>query len=170
MGYFKGQSSSATEAPTPITHQVSCLSQPNIAETSLSQSSNAEKPSPFKRRDIISLLPLPNDGRKLTRSQRLFSVMMNIPYQSLTISGDEEFFLFMDMQDEFKWMTFNMTFRKYVIATIEFNSRMEQKAKAKGTHFITKNPRALMEKLTEIEEKITERLSTKNFVCKLHNY
>lgn len=76
----------------------------------------------------------------------------------------------MDMRAEFKWVTFNMTFKKYVIATIEFNSRMEQKAKEKGTHFITKNPRALMEKLTEIEEKITERLSTKDFVCKWYNY
>ena len=167
MDYFKESSTSAIQSQVTATHRLPGPSQSNVSTTA-SASQPAAVPSPFRKRDLFSSLPTPKDGKRLTRSQRLFSAMTKIPYQSLTINSDDEFFLFMDMRADAGWATFNMSSRKYAEATEEFNSRMGQKARAKGMEFVAKNPRALMEKLAAIEEIIMNRLSTENFVCKLH--
>ena len=66
---------------------------------------------------------------------------------------------------EFQWTSFTMTSQKWVSATHTYNERLEEKARVRGVQFIKKNPRALMEKLGEIEPKISKRLLTKNFKC-----
>jgi len=109
------------------------------------------------------LLPPPTAG--LTRSQLLFSIGTAMDVQSLAVQGDIEFFLFMDMRAEFQWTSFTMTSQKWVSATHTYNERLEQKARVRGVLFIRKNPRALMEKLGEIEPKISKRLLTKIFKC-----
>ena len=111
------------------------------------------------------LLPVPKDNQKLTRSQRLFSTITGIPPQSLSINDGEEFFLFMDMRAELGWVSFNMTPLKYVEATAEYNARLEARRKTPYGQLTKKNPRALMEKLTTIEEKVMTRIANKDFKC-----
>ena len=109
------------------------------------------------------LPPPPTAG--LTRSQFLFSIGTAMDVRSLAVQGDLEFFLFMEMRAEFQWTSFTMTSQKWVSATHTYNERLEEKARVRGVQFIKKNPRALMEKLGEIEPKISKRLLTKNFKC-----
>lgn len=85
--------------------------------------------------------------------------------RSLAVQGDIEFYLFMEMRAEFQWTSFMMTSQKWVSATHIYNERLEQQTRVRGVPFIRKNPRALMEKLGEIEPKISKRLLTKNFKC-----
>jgi hypothetical protein len=101
----------------------------------------------------------------LTRSQLLFSIGTDMDVRSLAVQGDVEFYLFMEMRAEFQWTSFTMTSQKWVSATHIYNERLEQQTRVRGILFIRKNPRALMEKLGEIEPKISKRLLTKNFKC-----
>lgn len=113
---------------------------------------------------LMQPLPLPPTAG-LTRSQVLFSIGTAMDVRSLAVQGDIEFYLFMEMRAEFQWTSFAMTSQKWVSATHIYNERLEQQTRARGVLFIKKNPRALMEKLGEIEPKISKRLLTKNFKC-----
>ncbi|EGN98086.1 hypothetical protein SERLA73DRAFT_153273 [Serpula lacrymans var. lacrymans S7.3] len=52
-----------------------------------------------------------------------------------------------------------MMLRKWVEATNEYNVQLEKM----GANFIKKNPRALFDKLREIEAKVVQRITTENF-------
>jgi len=113
-------------------------------------------------------LPLPSFAidKKLTRSELLFSIATQIDARSLLIQGDTEFFLFMDMRAELQWASFNMTSRKWVIATEAYNIRLAELYKKQGIQLATKkNPRALMDKLGQLEPKIANRIATNDFTC-----
>lgn len=133
------------------------------------QAHAAAQPSPSK----ISLemlrrpLPLPSSLRDkgLTRSQLLFSVGTTIDPRALRNTADDEFYLFMDMRAEFKWTSFGMTASKWATATKTYNDRLEDLMKKKNAEFIRKNPRALADKLSEIEPKITDRILKGNYKC-----
>ncbi|KAJ7166768.1 hypothetical protein C8R46DRAFT_1351047 [Mycena filopes] len=98
---------------------------------------------------------------KLTASQRFFSSATGTDPRSLAIHQGQEFFLFMDMRREFGWKSYDMNSRKWVTATTEYNSRLRRLPG--GNQFIAKNPRALLEKLGEMEPKIATRLANNNF-------
>ncbi|KAF8173269.1 hypothetical protein BJ912DRAFT_1065323 [Pholiota molesta] len=102
----------------------------------------------------------------LTPSQLLFSLGTSIDPRALHITEDNEFYLFMDMRAEFQWTTFGMTVSKWASATSVYNERLEELGRKKMLKIIKKNPRALMDKLNEIEPKIRERLSTRNYKSK----
>lgn len=73
----------------------------------------------------------------------------------------------MEMREEFRWATFEMTPLKYVRATEDYNARLETKNASKNRgSVVKKNPRALMEKLTTIEEQVISRIANNNFKCK----
>lgn len=110
-------------------------------------------------------LSLP-DGDRLTRSERLFSIATHTDVRSMALKGDDEFFLFMDMRAEKQWASFNMTSRKWVAATQEFNARLEALNIKKNNPTVRKNPRALMDLLGQIEPKISERIIRNDFICK----
>ncbi|KAF8124424.1 hypothetical protein EV363DRAFT_1540574 [Boletus edulis] len=57
----------------------------------------------------------------LTRSQRLFSLATNIDARALVLSESGEFYLFMDMRAESKWVSHEMTSKQWVEATAEYN-------------------------------------------------
>ena len=114
-------------------------------------------------------LPLPSHS-KLTRTQLVFSVATSIDPRMLRINGDTEFYLFMDMRAEFQWTSFAMSSQKWASATHIYNSRLEDAAKKKGVLAIKKNPHALMDKLAEIEQKISERMIKQHFNCKFSPY
>ncbi|EPQ51434.1 hypothetical protein GLOTRDRAFT_22104, partial [Gloeophyllum trabeum ATCC 11539] len=102
---------------------------------------------------LSARLPLPDGSTKMTRSELLFSVSTGINIRSLTINNNEEFFLFMDMRAEEKWVSFQMTSKKWVLATEKYNKRLEEAARTpskSNSPFIAKNPRALMQKLGEV--------------------
>lgn len=58
-----------------------------------------------------------------------------------------------------------MTAAKWAAATKIYNDRLERLAQQKGFEFLEKNPRALMDKLADIEPRIVERLINENFTC-----
>jgi hypothetical protein len=120
-----------------------------------------------KSADVFQL-PVPLNLQGLTKSQRLFSVATQIDVRSLTVSGDVEFYLFMDMRAERGWASFKMTPYKWVAETVSYNARLEELNKKADKPFIPKNPRALVDKLAAIKIKITDRLATQNFKCEVH--
>ncbi|KAF8973794.1 hypothetical protein BDZ97DRAFT_1751761 [Flammula alnicola] len=116
-------------------------------------------------------LPLPSALRTkgLTRSQLLFSVGTSIDPRALQITGDDEFYLFMDMRAEFQWISFGMTASKWASAAKIFNDRLEVVGKKKNIEIIKKNPRALVDKLNAIEPKISDRILKGNYHSKKSN-
>ncbi|KAG2738225.1 hypothetical protein P692DRAFT_201842822 [Suillus brevipes Sb2] len=76
-----------------------------------------------------------------TRSQRLFSISTGIHPRSLTFQNSDEFYLFMEMRAEFKWLSYQMTSKRWVMATEEYNHCLIKKA---GQSVIQKNPQALL--------------------------
>ena len=115
---------------------------------------------------LSTTLPLPTDDSSLSRSQLLFKLGTQINPLSLTISTDEEYFLFMEMRRENKWVSFGMSAKRWVEATDLYNSRLIQQRMSRWLSTIPKNPRALFEKLGDVESQILERLATSNFKSK----
>ena len=109
-------------------------------------------------------LPLPRHP-ELTRSQLIFSIATSTDPRSLTIERKDEFFLFMDMRTEYRWASYSMTCRKWVTATGIFNTRLEEKREGENLEFVRKNPCALMDKLSEVEQQVIQRVATGNFAC-----
>lgn len=126
------------------------------------------RPSPLE--DLRRPLRVPESlqARGLTRSQLIFSVGTSIDPRALKITGDDEFFLFMDHRAWYGWTSFGMTTQKWAASAKVYNTELEELSKKKHTTFIKKNPRALMEKLGEIEPKILDRVSRNNYACTLH--
>lgn len=83
----------------------------------------------------------------------------------MSITTAVEFFLFMDMRVEFQWVSFSMTSRRWIVATEEYNARLEVLNKKQGLSTVKKNPRALLDKLGEIETKVSARIFSKNYTC-----
>lgn len=113
-------------------------------------------------------IPEPLQARGLTRSQLIFSIGTSIDPRALKINGDDEFYLFMEQRAQNRWTSFGMTTPKWAAATNIYNAQLEELSKKKHFVFIKKNPRALMEKLAEIEPKILDRVSRNNYTCTLH--
>lgn len=112
-------------------------------------------------------LPAALQAKGLTRSEILFSAKTSIDARALKIVGDDEFYLFMDMRAECQWTSFGMTAVKWASATQLYNTRLEALAKEKHFEAIKKSPRALADKLNEIEPKIMERIRRKEYTCTL---
>lgn len=113
------------------------------------------------------LLPPPITG--LTRSEQLFAAGTGVNPRSLKIEQGQQFFLFMTMREEHQWTSQNMTSTKYVNATTDFNIRLEALCATASSLTkalpVKKNPRALMEKLAEIEPIIATRIQKRNYLC-----
>ncbi|THH15644.1 hypothetical protein EW146_g4880 [Bondarzewia mesenterica] len=123
---------------------------------------NAAAPPQSSTQALSAALPLP-DLTGISRSQRLFAVCTGIDARALAISSGDEFFLFMDMRLEEKWASFGMNSRKWVAATDTYNTRLQARNDAKGVPTIKKNPRALLDKLSEVEATVVEKISTGNY-------
>jgi hypothetical protein len=101
----------------------------------------------------------------LTRSQSLFSLYTGVDACALAINSSKEFYLFMDLRAEQRWVSYNMNSRKWLTATNEFNCRLEALDASKNVKHIPKHPRALMEQLGNVEMKIATRIACNNFKC-----
>ncbi|TFY51908.1 hypothetical protein EVG20_g10784 [Dentipellis fragilis] len=109
-------------------------------------------------------VPRPQKEGRLTRSEALFASITGVNPSSLSISSKDEFFLFMEMRQEFQWASFGMTSHKWVLATKEYNMRLAERLKSSS--LIPKNPRTLFEKLGAIEAVVIQRVSTGNYMSR----
>ncbi|KAJ7094959.1 hypothetical protein C8R44DRAFT_645087 [Mycena epipterygia] len=82
----------------------------------------------------------------LTRSDRLFLTGTGTNPKSLEIGRSKEFFLFMDMRESLEWKSSSMTSKKWAEVTSLYNERL-------GVTCL-KSPRALLEKLGEVERMV----------------
>ncbi|KAG2101368.1 uncharacterized protein F5147DRAFT_548300, partial [Suillus discolor] len=87
--------------------------------------------------------------------QRLFSIATGIDPRSLAMQDSDEFYLFMDMRAEFKWLSYQMTSKRWALATEEYNLRLVKK---KGESVVRKNPQALLRALGDIEPKLMNKI------------
>ncbi|KAH9952137.1 hypothetical protein B0H21DRAFT_684053 [Amylocystis lapponica] len=155
----------ATLTPPPVPH-TSALKR----KASASFGDSAGEPAssaPKVSASLPNLPPVTISGD--TPSQRLFSIATGIHPRSMTISSNDEFYLFMDLRNEKKWASFEMSPRKWVIAANEYNTRLEAFNRSKGASTIRKTPRALMDKLGEIEPKILARIASGRYTSQRSN-
>ena len=97
-----------------------------------------------------------------THSQRLFALTTGIDARALQIQGDIKFFLFMEMQLEFSWASYQMMSKKWVTVTEEYNRRLIEQG---GPNIVKKNPQALVQKLGEMEPHLMERIIKGDYNC-----
>ncbi|PIL26811.1 hypothetical protein GSI_11072 [Ganoderma sinense ZZ0214-1] len=96
-----------------------------------------------------------------TCSQILISLVTGLDPRSLKFSNDDdEFYMFMDLRATYKWVTYNILALTWVEAASIFNAALEKK---RGKDAVRKTPRALMEKLEDIEKTIHFRIKNKDF-------
>ncbi|KAJ7130666.1 hypothetical protein C8R46DRAFT_1236100 [Mycena filopes] len=81
---------------------------------------------------------------------------------SLEIHSGAEFYLFVDMRRELQWKASDMTSKKWANAVGEYNVRLARKVPGA----IAKTPRALVNKLGEVERHALHRLATNDFKSK----
>ena len=101
----------------------------------------------------------------LTCSQHLFSLATNIDARALVIQESGEFYLFMDMRAEFKWVSHEMTSKQWVEATVEYNQHLVVKC---GSTAILKHPLALLRKLSELEPRLMNRITKGHYTCEYY--
>lgn len=98
-----------------------------------------------------------------TPSQCLFSIATGIDPRSLAMQDSDEFYLFMDMRAEFKWLSYQMTSKRWALATEEYNLRLMKK---KGESVVRKNPQALLRALGNIEPKLMNKIIKDDYTSK----
>jgi len=101
----------------------------------------------------------------MTHSQHFFTIATRIDARAMQISGDTEFHLFMDMREEFAWISFKMAPKQWALATETYNTRLEAKNHANGLETVRKHPQALLRKLGEIEVVVMNRIAKNDFKC-----
>lgn len=166
MAHSFGAQTSILEFAAVSTHEATIL-----GDTGIQSTNNPRPASEVRRTHIVAALsePLPLPAgpglQGLTRSQRLFALVTGVNPLSLTVGRGEEFFLFMRLREQHQWRTFSMTSHRYVEATHLYNVGLERLAPVYGLTFVPKNPRALLNKLGEIEGMILKRIYKQDFMC-----
>ncbi|KAI0682549.1 hypothetical protein BC835DRAFT_1311466 [Cytidiella melzeri] len=135
--------------------------------TKLPAASSTHRTSTHTIETLSERLPLPEDMLGLSPSERLFKIHTNIDPTSLKIGSDLEYYLFMDLRAEHHWASHRMTSTSYVEATQRYNDALTAAYHNKSSRPpAKKNPRAIMEKLGEIEAEVLDRLARNDFVAK----
>jgi hypothetical protein len=75
----------------------------------------------------------------------------------------------MKLRAEHQWKSYSMTSRRWVVATDLYNTCLTDQNMSAQIQTVPKKPRALMEKLGEVEGKVIDRILTGNFKCKQHS-
>ncbi len=97
----------------------------------------------------------------------MLSIATGLDIRSVQITRAEKdaFFLFMELRQKYQWASFKMTPRAWVVACSAYNVEVEKKNAAEGKSLQRKTPRALLEKLGEIELVILSRINRKDYKC-----
>lgn len=105
----------------------------------------------------------------LTPSQRVFSISTGLNPLSLAITGGDEFFLFMNLRAQHKWASYSMTPSKWVNAANIYNTDLEQLNRRLGhaSWATCKTPRALMDKLSDVESMVVRCLAAGDYKCEI---
>ncbi|KAJ7026747.1 hypothetical protein C8F04DRAFT_966119, partial [Mycena alexandri] len=122
--------------------------------------SKTAKPHGTAVTGLTNLLPLPTPSdsttSRLMRSEALFAQLTGVNPKSLEIGRGPEFFLFVDMRSELGWKSSDMTSRRWFEATALYNERL-------GNSGVHKRPRALSDKLGELERVCLNHIATNTF-------
>lgn len=105
----------------------------------------------------------------LTPSQRVFSISTGLNPLSMAITSGDEFFLFMNLRAELKWASYSMSPSRWVEAANAYNVELETLNRRLGHASWTtcKTPRALMDKLNEVESMVVRRLAAGDYKCEI---
>ncbi|KAI0684783.1 hypothetical protein BC835DRAFT_1292151, partial [Cytidiella melzeri] len=115
----------------------------------------------------VQPLPLPDDMLGLTRSARLFKIHTGIDPTALKIGGGAEYYLFMDLRQQHQWASHRMNSHSYVEAVQLYNDALAIANKNRpDCPTLRKNPRAIMDKLGEVEAEVLDRIRRSDFVAK----
>ena len=97
-----------------------------------------------------------------TKSARIMSAATGFPTQSMTFpDDDDEFYLFMDLRAQLGWASSKLTCALWVEATSIYNAALEKKKPGA----FRKTPRALVEKLAQVEKQVIHRKKNNNYIC-----
>ncbi|KAK7000737.1 hypothetical protein R3P38DRAFT_3218571 [Favolaschia claudopus] len=133
----------------------------------ISYSVPTTNPTPSVQLSVEELnkpLPLPDGtANKLTPSQLLFQTGTGIDPRTLQITYGAEFYVFMDLRLQRQWKTFEMTPKRWAADTELYNDKLRL---LPGGSTSYKHPRALVDKLAEIEPKIIHRIQDDNYKSK----
>ncbi|KAK6992885.1 hypothetical protein R3P38DRAFT_3224861 [Favolaschia claudopus] len=114
-------------------------------------------------------LPLPaasGSSQKLAHSQQFFATSTGTNPHMLSIQYGPEWMLFMRMRSQLQWRVVDMSPKKWVAAATAFNNELKTLQASSNQSLIAKNPRALVTKLGNVEAKIVQRISDKDFTSK----
>ncbi|KAG2125201.1 hypothetical protein BD769DRAFT_1388490 [Suillus cothurnatus] len=100
-----------------------------------------------------------------TQSQHFFLISTGIDPRSLTFQSSDEFYMFMDMRAKFKWLSYQMTSKRWVLATEEYNRCLMKK---NGQSVVPKNPQALLCVLGDIEPKLMSKITKNDYIFESH--
>ncbi|KAH9855088.1 hypothetical protein C2E23DRAFT_725157 [Lenzites betulinus] len=172
LGTADARLNSAITKAQPYEQATSFMSAPTTAQLSDGQIDQffAASQGSSQATLVQASLPAPVISG-MTRSQRLFSVATGIDARSLSFacSGDsDEFYLFMRLRKEHQWASFRMTPFNWVCAASLYNTELRRLNHERGKSLVSKTPRALMEKLGDIEPDILGRLATGNYASRKH--
>ncbi len=93
---------------------------------------------------------------------------------NFTRKEKEGFFIFMDLRAVHKWRSYEMTAFDWLVATTHYNNAVSEKNKSYLKNgqdekvMALKVPRALLEKLREVEADILMREKQGNYKCTSH--
>ncbi|KAG1878540.1 hypothetical protein C8R48DRAFT_589772 [Suillus tomentosus] len=87
----------------------------------------------------------------ITYSQHFFIIATRIDVCVMQISGDTEFYLFMDMRVEFTWISFKIIPKQWIIAIKIYNNHLEEKSHGNSVKVVGKNPRPFFESLVRLK-------------------
>ncbi|KAJ7026258.1 hypothetical protein C8F04DRAFT_1268296 [Mycena alexandri] len=138
-------------------------SMPPLSEPNAPASVQPAVSSKLTVEQLTAPLPRSNLFPTLTRSQQLFQSLTGTDPRSLKIHKGAEFFLLMDMRVQLQLKSFEMTPKRWVEFTDAYNLRLETLPKVAGHTFVAKNPRALLEKIGEVEGQIISRIAKNDF-------
>ncbi|PIL36291.1 hypothetical protein GSI_01954 [Ganoderma sinense ZZ0214-1] len=100
-----------------------------------------------------------------TRSQRIFSIKTGVDPLSTKIETDDEHDLFMKLREKCQWVSHDMNPRKYVEAASVYNIELEKQNRLNAyiSYAVRKTPRAIMDKLANVEDQVIKRLISNDF-------
>ncbi|KAJ3554298.1 hypothetical protein NM688_g3185 [Phlebia brevispora] len=165
----QGKVSNTAQCDSSMQIGLAKTAKPTCNQTAIIGSSGKLQALQLAQQDILKLtqkLPLPNASAGLTRSQAFFTRLTAIDVRALKIDGSSEFFLFMDMREEFQWASFHMNPFKWVRAAHKFNGRLTALNHQNGQGTIRKHLRALVDCLQRVETTVLSRLSRSDFISK----
>lgn len=127
-------------------------------------------PAQMVQKLLAKLPPTTASGEHLTPSQTIFNIKTRIDPRSLVIGNIDgtkhEFFLFMDMRKFYQWQSYRMLPAAFVQATKIFNQWLQHEDLRRGIgRTVEKHPRALVEKLGQVEDMILKRIKLQHYTC-----